>query len=98
MEKISFSMLVMEYTVTDCGVSPESFFFPQLTAFWNRENCVGKSSLFLLKTRFKGTSLVVQWLRILLPMQGTQFEPWSRKIPHAVEQLSLCATTTEPAL
>ena len=26
------------------------------------------------------------------------FDPWSRKIPHAVEQLSPCATTTEPAL
>ena len=24
------------------------------------------------------------------------FHPWSRKIPHATEQLSLCATTTEP--
>ena len=29
---------------------------------------------------------------------GHRFEPWSRKIPHATEQLSLCATTTEPAL
>ncbi|XP_073657573.1 serologically defined colon cancer antigen 8 isoform X3 [Tursiops truncatus] len=26
------------------------------------------------------------------------FDPWSGKIPHAVEQLSPCATTTEPAL
>ena len=25
-------------------------------------------------------------------------EPWSGKIPHAMEQLSLCATTTEPTL
>ena len=25
------------------------------------------------------------------------FEPWSGKIPHAAEQLSLCTTTTEPA-
>ena len=24
------------------------------------------------------------------------FEPWSGKIPHAAEQLSPCATTTEP--
>ena len=32
-------------------------------------------------------SLVVQWLRICLPMQG--------KIPHAVELLSPCATATE---
>ena len=44
-----------------------------------------------------GTSLVAQWLRIHLPMQGTQVEPWSRKIPHAAEQLSPRATTTEPA-
>ena len=43
-------------------------------------------------------SLVAQWLRIRLPMQGTQVDHWSRKIPHVVEQLSQCATTTEPAL
>ena len=29
--------------------------------------------------------------------RGHRFEPWSGKIPHAVEQLSPCATTTEPA-
>ena len=26
------------------------------------------------------------------------FDPWSRKIPHALEQLSPCATATEPVL
>ena len=26
------------------------------------------------------------------------FDPWSRKIPHAVEKLSLCATAIEPVL
>ena len=45
-----------------------------------------------------GTSLVVQWLRICLPMQGTWVKPWSGKIPHAADQLSPCATTTETAL
>ena len=30
--------------------------------------------------------------------RGHMFDPWSRKIPHAVEQLSPCATTTEPVL
>ena len=44
-----------------------------------------------------GASLVAQWLRIHLPMQGTRFEPWSGKIPRAVEPLSPRATTTEPA-
>ena len=43
-------------------------------------------------------SLVAQWLRIFLPMQGHGFKPWSEKIPHAVEQLSPCTTTTEPVL
>ena len=39
-------------------------------------------------------SLVVQWLRIHLPVQG--FDPWSEKIPHAKGQLNPCTTTTEP--
>ena len=30
--------------------------------------------------------------------RGLGFEPWSGKIPHATEQLSPCATTTEPVL
>ena len=38
----------------------------------------------------KWTSLVVQWLR-------HRFNPWSGKIPYAMEQLSPCPTTTEPA-
>ena len=29
--------------------------------------------------------------------RGHGFEPWSGRIPHAAEQLSPCATTTEPA-
>ncbi|KAJ8786228.1 hypothetical protein J1605_006448 [Eschrichtius robustus] len=33
-------------------------------------------------------SLVAQWLRIHLPMQGTQVQALVRKIPHAAEQLS----------
>ena len=41
---------------------------------------------------------MAQWLRIHLPMRGYRFEPWAGKIPHAAEQLSPCATTTEPAL
>ena len=29
---------------------------------------------------------------------GDGFDPWSRKIPYAVEQLSPCAITIEPVL
>ena len=34
-----------------------------------------------------------QWLRLCLPMQGTWFDSWSRKITHATGQLSSCTTT-----
>ena len=52
--------------------------------------------LISLKTlNIPGTSLVVQWLRLCLPMQGRRFNPgWGTKIPHAAGQLSLC--TLEP--
>ena len=43
-------------------------------------------------------SLVAQWLRIACQCRGHRFDPWSGKIPHATEQLSLCTTTTKPAL
>ncbi|KAI4533974.1 hypothetical protein MG293_016993 [Ovis ammon polii] len=41
---------------------------------------------FSRKRRLPGPSLVVQWLRIRLPTQGTRFDPWSGKIPHAAER------------
>ena len=46
------------------------------------------------------TSLVVQWLRICLPMQGTQVQSLVREHAsgHATGQLSLCNTTKEPVL
>ena len=59
-----------------------------------------------------GLPWYVQWLRIQLPMQGTQVQslvhPWSGKIPHASGQLSpsqlvnpicletVCSVTREP--
>ena len=36
-----------------------------------------------------GASLVAQWLRSACQCRGHGFDPWSRKIPHAMEQLSL---------
>ena len=41
-------------------------------------------------------SLVIYWLQIHLPMQGTWVRSLVQKIPQAVEQLGPCATTTEP--
>ena len=71
--------------------------------FWRHENVritMPKEAYILpaawttIKKTKEGTSLVVQWLRICQPVHG--FDPWSRKIPHAMEQLSQCATTAEP--
>ena len=45
-----------------------------------------------------GTSLVAQWLASTCRCRGHGFDPWFGKIPHAMEQLSPCATTTEPVL
>ena len=43
-------------------------------------------------------SLEVQWLRIRLLVQGTRVRALGWEYPTCREQLSPCATTTEPAL
>ena len=45
--------------------------------------------------KYYRASRVVQWLRSTCQCREHEFDPWSRKIPRAAEQLSLCATTTE---
>ena len=50
-----------------------------------------------IKEEILGASLVAQWLRVCLPMQGTRVRALVREDPHAAEQLGPCATTTEPA-
>ena len=52
------------------------------------------SRLIILKIISMKTSLVIQWLKILLPMQGTWVWSWSGKIPHDKGQLNPHATTT----
>ena len=42
-----------------------------------------------LEVRKMGTAPVVHWLRICLPVEHG-FDPGSGKIPHVVEELSLC--------
>ena len=49
---------------------------------------------FLSKIIVAWTFLVVQWLRICLPVPRTQVQFWSEKIP--LGQLSLRTATTEP--
>ena len=38
----------------------------------------------------RGASLVAQSLRIRLPCRRHEVDPWSGKIPHVLEQLSMC--------
>ena len=59
---------------------------------------VSQSQLTLLIFMLENTcwaSLVAQWLRIRLPMQGKWVRALVWEIPHVVEQLSPCATTAE---
>ena len=71
-----------------------SFWHIKLYAF-HLYNC---TNYVLIKLE-KNTSLVVQWLRICLLVQGTRVQSlvWGRS--HTSQgQLSLCAPTTEPVL
>ena len=54
-------------------------------------------SNFVFKNGTSGASLVAQWFRICLPMQGTRVRALVWEDPHAVERLGPCATVTEPA-
>ena len=45
-----------------------------------------------------GLSLVVQWMGTCVPTELHEFHFSPRRIPHAVEQLSLHTTATEPML
>ena len=56
------------------------------------------SSCSMLKNQYMRTSLVVQWVRIRLPMQGTrvQFLIWEDSTCHGIT--NRCSTTTEPVL
>ena len=68
------------------------------TTEWLSTQSRGRTSLLskIYRKYISRTSPVVQWLRICLPMQGTQVLSLVLKILPAVEQLSPCATTTEP--
>ena len=56
------------------------------------------SWLLTFQRRRHGTSLVLQWLGVCLPMQGHGFHPRDRSISETEEQLSRCTATTEPVL
>ena len=60
----------------------------------SRNFCPTSNSLTVLSLKlYIRAYLVVQGLRV--QCGGHWYDPWSGKITHALEQLSLCATTTE---
>ena len=74
-----------------------------------RVPCISRQILNHCATREAPTLLLINYGPKGLPWwrsgsesacqcRGHGFEPWSVKIPHATEQLSPCATTTEPVL
>ena len=48
---------------------------------WFSDHIYGRHSKHTLKMNTSGTSLVVQWLRIHLPMQGTQVQALVQEDP-----------------
>ena len=57
----------------------------------------GREGFQRIKPHSPGTSLVAQWLRIHLPVQGTWVRALVREDPTCCGTAQLCATTTEPA-
>ena len=70
------------------GVTNQSYTYTSFQA----SNC------FFFKMSLKGLRWWHSGLESTYQCRGHRFKPWSRKIPYAMEQLSVCATTTEPAL
>ena len=53
---------------------------------------------YMTRTRFIGRPWWLSDKESSCQCRRHRFDPWSRKIPHATEQLNPCATTTEPVL
>ena len=68
--------------------------------YFKQVNCM-VCELYLNKAFFKKSTVGLPWWRSdwesACQCRGHGFEPWSGRIPHAVEQLGPWATTAEPA-
>ena len=51
-----------------------------------------------VRKKYLWASLVVKWLKICLPLQGTWVQPLVWKDPICFEATNPCGTTTEPVL
>ena len=74
----------------------------EINDHWRNIQKVLRKRKWDLKVEFDSTFsysrdfTVVQRLRLACQFRGHRFDPWSRKIPHAVGQLSPRATTIVP--
>ena len=66
--------------------------------FWQPSLGGGVLQGHLLQERKRGTSLVAQWLRIRLPIQGTRVRALVREDPKCRGATKPCAATSEPVL
>ena len=64
---------------------------------WQKLLCqVSNCRPLIIRIIHEKVSLLAQWWRVRLPAQETHIQSRSRRIPHAVEPLSMCATAIEP--
>ena len=94
-QKISTEMLGMR-TLSGC-------FLEVKMVFLNQVHCYPPKIRILLLYHEGRASLITQWLKNNNKKSACWcgrhgFNPWSRNIPLAMEQLSPCAITTEPVL
>ena len=89
-----------DFLITMAEIKQLLIYTPCLTVFsmiflwsWKLHKCLNG-----LSKQWQRTFPVGQWIRLCLLMQGTWVDPWSRKISHALGQLSLCTTTIETEL
>ena len=93
--KIGYSYAKKKNT---CFKELGSIFHTKYQNNWIIRPNLKQKGIKLCKMEEMGTSLVGQWLRIHLPMQGDMgsIPGWRTKIPHAEGQLSPHSTTREP--
>ena len=99
------SYVKLQYYLTTINCLPY-FKVNMLILYWYvasapsvRRNPPEKSfTCWFIQPAFIGTSRVVQWIRVHLPMQGTQVRSLVWEDPTCLKQLSPSTPTTEPAL